>query len=232
MLRSPVGAPGHTLLLLLLALSVACGPVHQAIQPSPEDVRALKRVAVFIPKDGEFAIFFDRATATATPAILFGLVGAAIASAHNQSRDTEKMTALNPHLTGFSPRATFAEAFSRTLKNYNRQSDFQLFDGSQGEKDLKNIDAIVTFNIKTWGLRLANQTDDRLAAFVEIETTLVRSNDSKTLWNMHDTFLGQKRAYFSDFKENGPVLRDELRETVGNAGTRMATKMIYPRGSN
>jgi hypothetical protein len=102
---------------------VSCGPVHQSIQPTADDIRNLKRIAVVIPNDGEFIVLLDRATATPAPAVLFGLVGAAIASAHNASRDTEKMTALNPHLTDFSARATFAETFGQTLNVSGRQNN-------------------------------------------------------------------------------------------------------------
>jgi hypothetical protein len=110
------GFPIKLILLLLVPIMVSCGPVYQTIQPTAGDIRSPKRIAVVVPNEGAFAVLLDRATATAAPAALFGLVGAAIASAHNASRDEEKMTALNPHLADFSTRETFADAFSQTLK--------------------------------------------------------------------------------------------------------------------
>jgi hypothetical protein len=218
-------------LFFVPAIFVSCGAVHHAIQPTAEDIRSLKRIAVVIPNDGEFAVFFDRATATTAPAVLFGLVGAAIASAHNESRDMEKVTALNSHLANFSGRSTFTDAFSQTLKNSGRQTDIQLFEKVPDESQTNNFDAVLTFNIKNWGLRLANRDEARLAPFIELETTLIRARDNQTLWNMHDTFLGQKRSHFAEYKEDGPMLRNEIKETIANAGARMATRIIYPRGN-
>jgi hypothetical protein len=106
-----------------------------------------------------------------------------------------------------------------------------LLDTPPNDDESKNFDAVLTFDIKTWGLRLPNQNEERLAPFIELETTLRRSSDNQTLWNMHDTFLGQKRTYFSEYKEDGPMLRKELKDTVASAGSRMAMKIIYPRGN-
>lgn len=217
-------------LFLLVLIAVSCGPVHQAVQPTAEDIRNLKRIAVVVPNEGAFLVLLDRATATPAPAVLFGLVGAAIASAYNESRDTEKMTALTPNVTGVSTRATFADGFTQRLKDSGRQNDIRLLDAPPDENATKTFDAVLTFNIKTWGLRLANRDEERLAPFVEVETILRRSSDGHTLWNMHDTFLGQKRAYFSDYKENAAMFRNEMKDTVANAGARMAMRIIYPRG--
>ena len=218
--------------LFITVLLVSCGPVHQAIQPSAETIRGLNRIAVVVPSDGAFIVFLDRATATPAPAVLFGLIGAAIASAHNESRDTERMTALNPHLAGFSARETFVGAFSQAMKQAGKDKDVQLFDQVPDSTETTKFDAVLTFKINYWGLRLANRDEERLAPFVELQTKLIRSADSQPLWDMHDTFLGQKRAYLSDYKEDGAMLRNEMKETIANAGTRMAIKIIYPRGDN
>ena len=224
--------PIRFILFWLFPTMVSCGPVHQSIQPTADDIRSLKRIAVVIPNDGAFVVLLDRATATPAPAFLFGLVGAAIASAHNTSRDTEKMTALNPHLANFSTRATFAEAFGQTLKVSGRPNNVHLLEALPDDNESKDFDAVLTFNVLTWGLRLPNRDEERLAPFIELETTLRRASDNQTLWSMHDTFLGQKRTFFADYKEDGPMLRKELKETVASAGARMANKIIYPRGNS
>ena len=218
--------------ILLVPTMVACGPVHQAVQPSAAAIQSLKRIAVVVPDDGEFVVLLDRATATPAPAVLFGLVGAAIAAAHNKSRDPEKMSVLKPDLADFSARATFTEAFVQTLQASGRRNDVYLLEATPDNKESKNFDAVLTFKVLSWGLRLPNRDEERLAPFIELEITLNRYSDNQTLWNMHDTFLGQKRSYFSDYKEDGAMLRKELTETVANAGARMATKIIYPRGTS
>jgi hypothetical protein len=187
------------IVLLLVSTLLSCGPVHQAVQPAADDIRSLTRIAVVVPKDGEFIVLFDRATATVAPVALFGLVDATIASGYNASRDIEKMNALNPHLATFSTRATFADAFTQALKASSRKTDVTLLDAPPNDDESKKFNAVLTFDIETWGLRLPNQNEERLVPFIELKTTLRRSSNNQALWDMHDTFLGQKRTSFSEY---------------------------------
>jgi len=99
-------------------------------------------------------------------------------------------------------------------------------DASEGQK----YDAVLTLNIKDWGLRLPSQTVEQLAGFIELEAKMVRTEDNQTLWEEHDTVLGQGRRFFSEYKDDGNLLRNEIKETVQSAGSRIATRIAYPRG--
>jgi len=203
--------------------------VYQVVQPTTDNLREVKKLALVIPTDGSFTVMMDRATATATPAILFGLVGAAVASAHNQSLDNDKINALTPHLTGFSSRSTFIDSFNQTIKESGRATDIRVFDKELDATKAKQYDAVITLNIRDWGLRLANRDEERLAGFIELEISMVRAQGNQTLWDEHDTVLGQGRRYFSEYREDANMFRNELRETIQRAGARTATKIAYPK---
>jgi hypothetical protein len=214
----------------LLIFPVSCGPVHQTVQLKPEDAGKIKTLAVVIPKDGEFTVLLDRATATTAPAAMFGLIGAAVASSHNKSLDEEKMKALAPHLSGFFARSVFIESFLKTLTESGQFEGAQIFDRHLGGNEISKYDAVLTLTINDWGLRLPSQSEERLAGFLELEAKMSRSKDNQVLWDEHDTILGQRRHFFSEYKADGSMFRSEIEETVKTAGARAATKIAYPRG--
>jgi hypothetical protein len=218
------------ILVHLLILTASCGPVYKTVQLKPDDIGNIKTLAVVIPVDGEFTVVLDRATATATPAFMFGLIGAAVASSHNKSLDNEKVNALAPHLAGFSARTVFIESFRKALTESGQLKETQIFDRHLGGNEAGKYDAIVTLTIKDWGLRLPAQTEERLAGFIELEAKMSRTKDNQILWDEHDTILGQRRQYFSEYKDDGSMFRSEIEETVKTAGARAATKIAYPRG--
>lgn len=229
MSRRPTKTNSRLKILILLPVLASCGPVHQAIRAAPEDIGNVKRLAVVVPNDGSFTVLLDRATATTAPAVLFGLIGAAVAAAHNTSLDNDKMTSLGPQLTDFSARAIFVESFSKTLKDSGRLSEWQMFDKAPEGNEVERFDAVLTMNIKNWGLRLPAREEEKLAGFIELETKMSRIKDGQMLWDEHDTFIGQRRHYFSEYKDDGNMFRSEIKETIQNAGLRMATRIAFPR---
>jgi hypothetical protein len=86
--------------------------------------------------------------------------------------------------------------FRQTLKAGGKQDNVYLLEAPPQNNEGKNFDAVLTFNVLSWGLRLPNRDEERLAPFIELETTLNRYSDNQTLWNMHDTFLGKSAVTF------------------------------------
>jgi hypothetical protein len=69
----------------------------------------------------------------------------------------------------------------------------------------------------------------RLAAFIQVEAKMMRVRDGQTLWDEHDTFLGQGRYLFSEYEKDGGTLRREVTQTIEHAGGRIASKLVYPK---
>lgn len=215
--------------LLLLSVS-ACGPVHTAIRPSAADIGAIRKLALVVTDEGSFTVIRERAKATAAPAVLFGLVGAAVASAHNQALDSREAEALAPQLSGFSARSTLRESFVRTLKESGRLTDVHVLEKEPDATESRNYDALIAVRIKDWGLRLPAPTgSEQLAAFVEFQATMVRPTTRETLWDEHDTVLGQGRYGLGAYREDTNLLRRELNEAIEGAGYRMAVHLLYPK---
>ena len=220
----------HLVILRFLVLALgACGPVYQATRPTTGDLNKVRKLAVVIPSEESFTVVYDRAKATATPVMLFDLLGAGVAAAYNQSLDNDKVKALAPHLTAFSCRLSFLESLQKTLTESRRFEEIKVFDKEVPPGEQKKYDAIVTLDIQSWGLRLtaASETDE-LAGFIEMQTRMVQTQSNRTLWEEHDTLLGHARRAFAAYEHDGELLRSDLRETAESGGSRVANKLLYP----
>jgi hypothetical protein len=203
--------------------------VHYADRGTLEAISEIKKLAVVVPESGSFTVYFDRANATMAPAVIFGLLGAAIASAHNTSLDNAKIAALAPKVSRFAVREIFIEALTRTFKESGKVIEWELFDKGPAEDELRRFDAVLTMNIKDWGLRLPAQEKQKPAAFLELRSKLSRIKDGQVLWDEDEIFMGQKRHFFSEYEEDKNILLNELRETTKSAGSRMASRITFLR---
>lgn len=210
---------------MLSVLSVACGPIHQELRPRVEVVRALKRVALVISKDGEFTVFDERARATGTPAVLFGLVGAAVASAANASADEESANSLAAFLEHAECRGRFQAAFERTLAESKRIS-------AEPKPDLvhakqSGADAVVIFRIESCGFRLVSQESLEMAAFIDLSARLELSN-GEVGWDDRETVIATTHTTLAGLKREPALARRLFEEVLDDAGRRMANNLLYP----
>jgi hypothetical protein len=206
----------------------ACGPVHTTVRPTVSHLAGVQRVAVVVAEDGAFTVVKERAKATATGAVVFGLVGAAVASAANHGMDREEADRIRPGLTGFSPASPLRDAFVGALKGGGRIE----VDVVESERLLQgqDHDAIIRLTIKDWGVRLPSRAiSDKLAAFAEIEARMTRGRSQEVLWDEHEVSLGNGRHELAAYRQDAVLLRGELTEMLQGAGYRLATLLIYPR---
>jgi hypothetical protein len=214
-------------LLLLIGL-VACGPVHQTVRPDSNNLGNVKKIAIVIPPEGEFTVFYERATATAAPAIMFGLVGAIVASAHNKYSDEALAKTIGNHMDGFSCRSVFKDSLIKSLIDSKRFSEVQVFDKELELGEISKYDGLLTFQIPNWGIRLVERgQNELLAAFVEIEAKMVLGTTSNVIWDEHDTVIGQNKRLLSLYQNEQELCRKDLYETAEDAGQRMANILIY-----
>jgi hypothetical protein len=169
-----------------------------------------------------------RAKATATGAVLFGVVGAAVSSATNHSMDREETEKLRPVLGDFSPVQPLRQAFLEALRSSGRIA----VDLVESEAALQGTehDAVVRLAIKDWGVRLPQRAiSDDLAAFAEIETRMTRGRSADVVWDEHEVALGGRRHALSTYGHDAALLRRELTEMLERAGYRLANLLVYPR---
>lgn len=214
--------------VVLLTLG-ACGPLHSTVRPDTSNLATVKRVAVIVVEDGGFTVINERAKATATGAALFGIVGAVVSSAANQSMDSGEADKARPGIAGFSPTRVLRDSFVEALKSSGRLL-VDTVDSEAGLQTAKDHDAVIRLTIKEWGVRLpARAISDRLAAFAEIQARMTAGRGQAVVWDEHEVALGSGRYELAEFQRDASVLRDQLTETFHNAGYRLANHLIYPR---
>lgn len=216
-------------ILAAAALSLAaCGPVHTTVRPTVSHLAGVQRVAVVVAEDGAFTVVKERAKATATGAVLFGVIGAAVASAANQSMDREETDKMRPGLTGFSPAPALRDAFVEALKGSGRLQ-VEVVD-SERTLQGQDYDAVIHLTVKEWGVRLPSRAiSDKLAAFAEIQARMTRARSQDMLWDEHEVSLGNGRHDLEAYRADAALLRGELTDMLQSAGYRLANLLIYPR---
>lgn len=215
------------LLPVVLFFVCACGPVNKAVRPTATEMNKVKRLAVCVPGEGPFTVIDERAKATATPVILFGLVGAMVASAHNQQSDSDKAKTLGANLEGISCRPLFIGALKEALTEYNRYTDADLLDTELKPEGMSKYDAVVTFQINSWGLRLVERSQGELMKpFVEVHARMVIPG-GQTLWEEREVFAGSGRNSLSAYQYEKGLLKKDMEEAIKGAGRKMAVALIY-----
>jgi hypothetical protein len=156
------------------------------------------------------------------------LIGAAVASAHNTSLDYELAKSIGAQMDGFSCRSVFKDSLRKTLVDSKRFSDIQVFDKNLDPVEVSRYDAVLTFLIPNWGIRLVERgQNELLATFVELEAKMVPSASTNILWDEHDTVIGQIKRTMGSYQNDKELLRKDIHETVVDAGQRMANILIY-----
>jgi len=214
--------------ILLLIGGVACGPVHQTVRPDGNNLSSVKKLAIVVPAEGEFTVFYERAKATATPALMFGLIGASIASAHNKSEDEQLAKGMSNYLDGFSCRSVFKESLVKSLTESGLFSEIQVFDKEPDTAQLSKYDAVLIFEISNWGIRIVERGQTELmSSFVELEAKMVHSSTSNVIWDEHDTVLGQKKRTLGSYQNDKESCMKDIQEAAEDSGRRMANILIY-----
>jgi hypothetical protein len=185
-------------------------------------------MAIVVPREGDFTVIYERAKATGTPVVFFGLVGAAAANMYNDSLDKDNTNAVQQHLNGLSSRSVFTGSLSKALADSGRFVQVQMFDKDLEANEMAKYDAVLTFRIESWGLRLVQRSQgEAIAAFVELESSMVRTQGGQVLWDAHDTVIGQATYPLGAYQRDGELLRRNIQETLESAGSRMASTLIY-----
>lgn len=222
--------PRVTLWLSLALLATGCG-AHEPLRPTAAVLNEVRTLAVVVPTDGTFTVIRERAKATATPALLFGVVGAAVAAAHNKSADDRERDKLAAHVTGLSTRTVFIESF-RTAVAAERVRAVTILEAEPDAAALRSYDGVIRLVLHEWGLRLAPAAGAELMApFVEVRTTMVRTKDAASLWDERDVIVGHGRHELSALQTDHALLRAEIKDTLEKAGLRVATHLLYPRAA-
>jgi len=209
----------------MIISAMGCGPAKE-IRLNQGDLQDVKKIAVVVQEKHGFEVIHSRAKANATAAALFGVAGAAIAGGIDEGKDKDMAATVAPAVKDMSCSAIFVESLVPLLKSEKYEKVYIVPDANQ-KKDLSGYDAVVTFTIDKWGLRLVEREASNVAAFVELDIKMVKTKDSKTIWDQREVIVGDRREGFLMFSNNSELLRGELKETIKKAGFQMSNSLIY-----
>ena len=231
-------------LLALLLWSAGCVSTTPPPRPTTGDLASVKRLAIVVPAVGAFGVFHSRAEGASpggSAAVIgagaaFGVVGAlvatGVASAVVQSQDDKRTEQVKPHVATYSPRSVFVGKLTETLRDAKRFDQVDAFEGAPGSREVERFDALVTVEVRDWGLRLVpNREGDALTGFVEIATKMTMVSGGRIVWEERQSISGQRRHPLADWVADAELLRSELTETLETAGNRVAVELMYPRGT-
>jgi hypothetical protein len=205
----------------LVICIVACAP--KLVKPTTADLNKIKTLAIVVPDESDFTLI-EKESIVSGAGGLVGIIGNII-----QRNEMEKKVApLLQKLGDFPYRLIFIESFKKMLFENGRLVNIQFFNSELDKKEIKNYDAIIIFLIQSWGIQLLEPVEKRLmATFITLKAEMIRTRDNKTLWYEHDTVLGKGRHSYSEYQNNGELLRKELKEVIEDAGRRMSYTIIY-----
>lgn len=212
--------------VVMILGAFGCGPAHKDIRLTQNEMQSIKKIAIAVKQKHNFEVIHSRATADGTAAVLFGLVGATIASGIDEGEDKDKAALMTNAIEDVCCPSIFIESLSPLFETTRFDKVYILPDANQ-KASLSDYDAVVTFSIDRWGLRLIEHMADKLAAFVEMDAKMVRAKDKKTIWDQREVIIGERRENLEMYSTNGEMLRNELRETIKKAGFQMANALIY-----
>lgn len=201
-----------------------CGPVHNQIRlPSTSDIE-ISSINLVVPAEGEFTVFYERATATAAPAAMFGLVGAAVAAAANNSADRKVTDSLITHLSETSCAPEFKSSFLATVAE---SSEIQVYSEDMVNPQNSAVDATIHFDIESCGFRVVESGRMLIAPFIEMYAKLTLTSSGEVIWDDRETVIGAQRTSIEKLQSNGELVRQAFQSVLREAGQKMAYKIIY-----
>jgi len=203
------------------------GPAHNEIRLTQSGLQGVKKIAVVVEQKHNFEVIHSRATTNiGAPLLLGGLAGVEIASGIDEGKDKNQTALMAKAIQDVCCPSLFIESLSPLSEPTRFDKVYILPDANQ-KVSLSDYDAVVTFTIARWGLRLIERETDKVAAFVELDAKMVRTRDANTIWDQREVIIGDRRENLATYSADSNMLRNELRETIKKAGFQMSNALIY-----
>jgi hypothetical protein len=117
---------------------------------------------------------------------------------------------------------------TKSLMDSGRFSDIQVFDKELESSEMSKYDAVLTFHIPNWGIRIVERSQSELmSSFVEVDAKMVRISTPNVIWDEHNTVLGQNKRTLNSYQNEKEFCRKDIREAVEDAAQSMANILIY-----
>lgn len=216
-----------SLLLLVAFLGLTgCGSAHKTVRPQQDQFNEIKEIAVVVKQEKEFEVVYSRATADGTGAVLFGVAGAMIGASIDKGEDRDRAEQMESAINDFCCQKVFIDALS-SLKQSSRFEKVDICKEDLTPEQYADYDAVVAFTIEQWGLRLVEQRTDIVSGFIEFDMKVRSGEKQKIIWDERHVVAGQNRAYLRKYMQDGAFLREEMTQTIQEAGSSVSNLLIY-----
>ena len=172
-----------------------------------------------ITRDGNFEVLSARSKSYGV-SVLFGLVGAGVASASKGGRDNEREKAISSEALAANCRAEFERALYDHLENNSYVVDI---DPSERSPSLE-------IEIVACGFRVVDRRKDDLAAFFEAKYRFTRPGVKRAKKSQRLFQMGEFRGEWMDFERSPTLAADEFQQVLARAGQKLANRIIYSKG--
>ena len=170
-------------------------------------------------QSAQFTVIDERMDETATAAVFFGLIGAAINSGANASADAERAKPMRETAENFDPKNSLEAALIETFR-----ANGKIAVVPSGEKSSA---AILNVELKQWGLRRKSRDTRVMLPFVEADIQLIPSGKRTPILEKRDTFVGKDARPLSEFQNDQKLLKKEIEHLFYDAGRSIAYQVIY-----
>lgn len=181
------------------------------------------QILLEISKEGSFEVLYDRATSTATGAVLFGLVGAAIEEGVDQSNDKAKENQVLPHLDSPSCSTALLVAMQDT---FSKDASYELVLPA-GDAGDTTIPLALKITINSCGFRIVNSTNKTVSAYADVKMELSQRDVKEPVEEEKILVHGGQRVSFTELISQPELINSEFTSVLQKAGKRVANKVIF-----
>lgn len=164
--------------------------------------------------DSNFTVIDARMDETATAAVLFGLVGAAVNSASNASED-KVLTDVYRETAAEIDLASLIK--DNLISTINKKQSVPLV--SEGELASHDLEV----EIKDWGMVRISNASPEMRIFLNLR--VIMKENGKSIWDTRRHDAGKHEAIFSDFTEE--IFVEQVNRLAQKSGQRIAYEIIY-----
>jgi len=208
----------HIFKLSMCVLAISFG-VEPALARENVPLRDIPLENLFVEvseADSNFTIVDARMDETATAAVLFGLVGAAISSVAVASEDDEKADRLRETAESIDVAGVLLAGINATL-GANERIDMAA--------DKSEASHILVVELRNWGLLRRSQEDNDMRAFLNLTLKIFDENETLLWEKKRENAVGSFSAPLEEFTDE--KFSEEIEALVRKTGQYVGYQIIY-----
>jgi hypothetical protein len=227
----------------MLALASAWGCAASPVAPPRPSVRALdsvRGVAIVASGETRFTIVEHRAepgrtfdqVVKWTPYAWLRPLGALVHSGINWVLDAGRVETTVPDVGDVSPRAIVGEVLARRLRSTGAFEEVRRLEAEPLGEERRPTEGVLRVMVPAWGfVRVRQGPPDLVSAFADVRAELVIPGTGVVVWENTEDVTGPERLPLDSYAGDRRFARQQLMSVLEQAGQRLATELLYARGT-